>query len=393
MVEGVKFLMANIQNNQIDNNPSVVNPTIPIDSPDYCSQFLQIVKIDSLKIRIPRNDVKIVSTTFLQRFQKVYINDGELDEHISLESHKTNLNNGITARIGIVESLVAKGITEEFIYIQVNAKMCEKRYFEGINKNTIRIVYDYIISLNVIYISFEVFLSALVSDIDFAYDISISPEHMKALNHKIYSSVLPNKKKFLDEPFRRKDNVGIVFNSREKATPSSPFIKIYHKGLEFYNKSKQFCDFYFLGIDLSNYGRLEYTLKNAKHQKYLGLGIKTLNQLLEIDRNLIERIVLDGIKENYMEKWVHVVDYSKLSPTDKVLLYFLNESIDKGSDKTDLYKCLSVFDVKVDKDRKDKSKMRKRIDLLINDLHKEKKLDENKKLSDVIRLLNLDGVI
>ena len=53
---------------------------------------------------------------------------------------KTNLNNGITARIGIVESLVAKGITEEFIYIQVNAKMCEKRYFEGINKNTIRIV-------------------------------------------------------------------------------------------------------------------------------------------------------------------------------------------------------------------------------------------------------------
>lgn len=368
------------------------NSTISVKSPNYYLQFLRSVKVDSLKIRIPKEDVKIISTTFLEQFQKVYLT-AEVDDHISLESHKTNVTNGITTRIGVVVSLVAKETTQEFIYIQVNAKMCEQRYFEGINQNTIRIVYDYIMSLNVIHVGFEVFLSALVSDIDFAYDISISPDHMKALNYKIYNSVLPNKKKHLDEPFRRKDNVGIVFNRREKATPTSPFIKIYHKGLEFANKSREFCDFYFTGIDLSNYGRLEYTLKNSKHQKHLGLGIKTLNQLMEMDKNLIERIVLEGIKENYMEKAVRVVDYSKLSPTDKILLYFLEKSVDRGSDKADIYKCLSVFDTKVDKERKDKSIMKKKIDSLINELHKEKQLDENKKLNDVIRLLSLDFMI
>lgn len=369
------------------------NSPITVESPSYYIQFLQSIKVDSLKIRIPKEDVTIVCARFLQKFQKVYPSTGDVDEHISLENHKTNVTNGITTRIGVVESLVAKDVTKEFIYIQVNAKMCEKRYFEGINKDTIRIVYDYIMALEVIFVSFEVFLCAIVSDIDFAYDISISPSHMKTLNHKIYSSVLPNKKKYLDEPFRRKDNVGIVFNRREKATPTSPFIKIYHKGLEFENKSKEFYDFYFLGMDLLNYGRLEYTLKNSKHQKHLGIGIKTLNQLMEIDKDLIERIVLDGIKENYMEKPVKFIDYSKLSPTDRVLLYFMNESVDKGSDITELYKCLLVFDVKISKERKDKSKMKKKIESLISDLHKEKKLDENKKLNDVIRLLNLDGLI
>ena len=372
------------------------NSPITVESPNYYEQFLRKIKVDSLKIRIPSEAVEIISPTFMQKFSKVYVSGehaGLVDDYISLENHKTDITNGITTRIGIVSSLIAKDTTKEFFYIQVNAKMCQSRYFEGINQDTIKLVYDYIMALEVISVSFDVFLDSLISDVDFAYDISISSDHMKTLNHKIYSSVLPNKKKYLDEPFRRKDNVGIVFNRREKATPTSPFIKIYHKGLEFANKSKEFCDFYFLGIDLSNYGRLEYTLKNSKHQKHLGIGVKTLNQLMEIDKNLIERIVLDGIKENYMDKPVRFIDYSKLSPTDKVLLYFMNESVDKGADITELYKCLLVFDVKIDKDRKDKSKMRKKIESLISDLHKEKKLDENKKLNDVIRLLNLDGVI
>lgn len=364
-----------------------------IESPNYYIQFLEKVKVDSLKIRIPKEDVKIISTTFLKRFQKVYIDEGELDEHISLDNHKTNVKNGITTRIGVVESLVTKGVVKEFIYIQVNAKMCEKRYFEGINKQTISIVYDYIMSLKVIFVSFDVFMGALVSDIDFAYDIPISPDHMKVLNQKMYNAVLLNKKKYLDEPFKRKDNVGISFNRREKATPTSPFIKVYHKGLEFSNKSKEFCDFYFPNIDLRNYGRLEYTIKNAKHQKYLGIGIRTLNQLMNMDELLIERIVVNGIKESYMEKGVKIIDYSKYSPTDKLLLYLLNQLVSKGADRIEIYKSLNVFDVKIAKERKDKTRMKSKIDSLINEITLREELNKNEKINNVIRLLNLDGVI
>ena len=367
--------------------------TISIESPNYYTQFLEKVKVDSLKIRIPKEDVEIISSRFLQAFQKVYINHGDVDEHISLENHKTNVTNGITTRIGLVESLVAKSVVKEFIYIQVNAKMCEKRYFDGIGKETIGIIYNYIMALKVIFVSFDIFMDALVSDIDFAYDIPISPEHMKFLNQKMYNAVLLKKKKYLDEPFKRKDNVGISFNRREKATPTSPFIKIYHKGLEFANKSKEFCDFYFSGIDLVNYGRLEYTIKNAKHQKYLGIGIKTLSQLMDMDKSLIERIVTHGIKECYMEKGVKLIDYARYSPTDKLILYFLNQLVSKGADRVEIYKSLDVFDKTIAKERKDKTRMKGKIDSLINEISLKQELKKNERLNNAIRLLHLDGVI
>lgn len=375
------------------------NSSILVEDPKYYERFLRKVKVDSLKIRIPSDLVKVVSPTFMQKFSKVYLSgehSGLVDDYVSLENHKTDITNGITTRIGIVESLVAKDTIKEFFYIQVNAKMCQKRYFEGINQDTIRLVYDYIMALEVIFVSFDVFMDSLVSDIDFAYDVSISPYHMKELNHKIYSAVSDNKKKYLDEPFRKKDNVGIVFNRREKATPSAPFVKIYHKGLEFENKSNEFYSFYFNNMDLSNYGRLEYTLKNSKHQKHLNISIKTLSQLVdrvENERELVERIVLSGISENYVETRITTIDHTKLSPTDKLLAWYMSRLINKGDDKQELYGALSLFDSKNDVQRKQRGLMKKKIDSLINETYQKAKLDKNKKVNDVIRILNLGFII
>lgn len=361
--------------------------------------FFQKVKVDSLKIRIPAELVEIVSPTFMQKFSKVYItgeHSGLMDDYISLENHKTDITNGITTRIGIISSLVAKETVKDFFYIQVNAKMCQERYFEGINQDTIRLVYDYIIALKVIYVSFDVFMSSLVSDIDFAYDVKITSYHMRELIKKIYSSVSDNKKKYLDDPFRKRDNVGIAFNRREKAIPTAPFIKIYHKGLEFAGKSKEFCDFYFKDIDLSEYGRLEYTLKNNKHQKRLGIGIKTLGQLIvdvENERQLIERIVLSGISEHYIEKRMKVNDYSKLSPTDKLIVWYMDKLIEKGYDKQQLYGALVLFDSKSGVQRKQKSLMKIKIDSLINETYKKTLLDKNEKVNSMMRLLQLEFII
>lgn len=375
------------------------NSPITVESPNYYEQFLRKVKVDSLKIRIPSEAVEIISPTFMQKFSKVYVSGehaGLVDDYISLENHKTDITNGITTRIGIVSSLIAKDTVKEFFYIQVNAKMCQSRYFEGINQDTIKLVYDYIMALEVIFVSFDVFLDSLISDVDFAYDVSISPYHMKELNKKIYEAVADNKKRYLDEPFKRKDNVGIVFNRREKATPSTPFIKIYHKGLEFEYKSVEFCDFYFKGMNLSNYGRLEYTLKNNKHQKYLGISIKTLGQLIdrmENERELIERIVLSGISENYVEVRMTTVDTTKKSPTDKLILWYMDRLIDKGFDKHELYGALSLFNPKDDVQRKQRALMKRKIDSLVSDMCKEEKLDKNKKVNDMIRTLNLGFII
>lgn len=355
------------------------------------SKYLKKIKIDSFKLRVPSQKIKIVSSTFREKFQKLYIT-GEIDSNINLENHKTDISQGITSRMGYAISRHGNEETEVF-YFQLNAKMCKEEYFSGITLETIKIVYDYVMSLNIVFVAYEDFLCGYVSDIDFAYDFNISPKVLIALNQKIFDNVIESKKRYMDKPFKKIDNVGLAFNKREKATPSLPFIKTYHKGLELKNNSKEFYNAYLSSLQVENIGRLEYTLKNSKHQKYLGIEIKTLHQLLNTDENLITDIVLSGIKENYLDKGLKTMNYSNFTPTEKVMLFYIEALISKGFDKQALYNSLSVFDIKDPKQRVDKSKMNKLISRLIEESVKKEELDKNKILNDVIRLLNLDILI
>jgi hypothetical protein len=356
------------------------------------NRFFQKIKVDSFKLRIPTEKVTIVSTTFCEKFKKLYIDTGEIDKDVSLEKYKTNIENGISTRIGIVNFRVNRDESKEFIYFQLNSKMCKERYLEGITTDTIKIVYDYIIALNIVYVDYQEFINGFVSDIDFAYDINITAPVMVEMNKQIYSRVRDDKFKYVDKPFGKQDNVGMQFNRREKATPSSPFVKIYHKGLEMKHNSPEFYAAYLSGIDLSNHGRLEYTLKNAKHQKHLGISIKTLNQLMEIDRMLIENIVLSGIPEGYIEKRVVVKDYSKITPTERVILHLMTELVNRGGDKQIIYSVLRTFDSTSSTDRKNMSRAKKIIDDLVfmMDTGTKKTMKLNRKVNDVLRILRFD---
>jgi hypothetical protein len=351
--------------------------------------YLQRVKVDSLKLRIPLEDVSIVSTTFREKYQKLYVT-GELDECFSLEQHKTNITNGITARIGIVSHLVTQHTSKEFIYIQANSKMCKGRYLEGITLDTVKCVYDYIISLKVVYFTYEVFLDSFVSDIDLAYDVDISVSDMISMNQAIYSTVKVNMVRHMDKPFRSSDNVGLQFNRREKATPSAPFIKIYHKGLEMAHKSKEFYDEYLSMFDLSRYGRIEFTIKGAKHQSHLGISIKTLRQLLEYDRLFLDNLVLEAIPKNYIEKRVVIKMNKESSYMDKMLLFCMNELIASGRDKRDLYSMLSQFGGDSAKERMEKSRVKKKIDAILSQIDSSEQLDKNERVRNVMRILRLD---
>jgi hypothetical protein len=213
------------------------------------------------------------------------------------------------------------------------------------------------------------------------------------LNQRLLENVIDSKMRYIDKPFRKNDNVGIAFNRREKATPTTPFIKIYHKGLELQSKTKEFDDAYLSGIDSKNVGRLEYTLKNSKHQKHLGIEIKTLRQLLAMDKSLIESIVTSGIRENYLEKGLRNIDYTKLSPIEKILKYYMEDLITLGRDRQDLYAALDVFDVKDSKGYIDKSRMKKKITSLIEESAQKEKLDKNEELASAIRAFGLAGYI
>lgn len=354
-------------------------------------RFLQKIKVDSFKLRIPIEKVTFVSTTFCEQFKKLYIT-GELDEDFSLEKHKTDITNGISTRIGVVCNRVGKDESKEFVYFQINSKMCRERYLEGITPDTLKSVYEYIMALNIVYVDYDEFKDGFVTDIDFAYDINITASLMVELNKKIYSKVREDRFKYVDKPFGKQDNVGMQFNRRDKATPSLPFIKIYHKGIEMQHHSNEFYAAYLSGIDLSNHGRLEYTLKNAKHQNYLGISIKTLNQLMEVNRMLIENIVLRGIPECYVEKRLIVKNNAKISPTEMLVLHLMTELVNHGGDKQSIYSVLSTYDITQVSDRRDKGRVKKIIDNCFSllDTGTKKSIKVNEEVNDILRVLKFD---
>lgn len=346
--------------------------------------MLEVVKIDSLKLRIPLYKVKFVDSTFAEKYQKIFLETGELDEHINLDKHKVDIKNGITTRIAIVYSLRGS-FRQEQIEIQCNAKQLESRYFEGINQETIKTIYEYIINLKIIYVSFKDFLDAYVSDIDFCYDVRVSPLAMAEANTEIYRNVKLSYYKFVSKPFRQlKKNVGIQFNSREKATPARPYIKIYHKTLELETKSNIFAEAYLQNQDWNDIGRLEYTLKNAKHKKHLDLHFQTLEDLLHVDTNILENFIFSGILQYIVKKTI-LKEYSDLSPTDRLLLLYINRLVEKGADKQSIYSALHIF-----KNPQERSRMKKKLKQLVENVDDKERMVANQETMNFLRKLRLN---
>lgn len=78
---------------------------------------------------------------------------------------------------------------EERYCIYVSAKMLGSDYFEGLNRNNIRKVYDYIQSFNALIFSFEDFLEGKVYDVDMCYDVNATPVIWNDLCKKVAGQV------------------------------------------------------------------------------------------------------------------------------------------------------------------------------------------------------------
>jgi len=345
--------------------------------------MLNVVKIDSLKIRIPIHKVSLVDHNFASKFQKVYVRTGDIDPNINEEKFKMNITNGIKTRVAILRTLEGEKAEDQLI-IQCNAKKLKSRYLEGITIDTIRIVYDYIISLKIVCFTYEDFLDGYVSDIDLCYDVQVSQETMIEANREIFRNIKPSMYKYVDSPFSRKENTGLQFNKRDKATPAKPFCKIYHKTIELKYNSIEFSEEYLSEVNFENIGRLEFCIKNSKHRKYLNQSFRSLKDLLSIQQQELEKIIFSGVL-SYIEKKTIIREYKDLSPTDRLILIFINRLITKGSDKEELLSSLNQFEIP-----QEKSRMKKKLKNLIENVDDNNKLKSNSKSLNFLRALRLD---
>lgn len=262
---------------------------------------MQEPQLDSLKLRLPKNWVKIKDDRLTDKIITVFCNEttGHIIDDSDVTYHerfrKTALykkENGITVRFAIEKQNTALNIVKEFIVISVNSKQLEKPYLEGITFFNNKLVYEYIIRLGVIDVPYTTFLKGECTDCDFKVDIELDG----LINYIDMFEKMTRPSKYGYKPFKRKNNVGFEWSSRDtNAFKTFPFLKIYDKGKQLKSESFEFANTY---LDPKSYERLvriETTVKNKSHFKALGVTDTSLKSLLGLSREFKEKVLLEAL--------------------------------------------------------------------------------------------------
>lgn len=285
-----------------------------------------IISIDSLKIRIPIELVKITNISLLSHWY--LINEyAEIDPNIYKKNSLSFEDKGVKVRFAIEKFSLKKidqgaEAVKEFLVILVSSKILKSRYFEGITEGTAKVVYDELISLNVAHFSFDDFLhNSFCTDVDFKKDTVC--KRLPEVIQDMVKKVKPSKKK--DEGYRsfiQKDNVGIEFSDRKTtAFNTNPFFKIYHKEIELNTKSQEFSSNYLTAFKYANLCRLEATVKNRKHFKYLGIDNTSFGCLISLSDEKKQNIISVATNFHLSRVLAQPKKQTGLLSPDKVVIY------------------------------------------------------------------------
>ena len=367
-----------------------------------------IPKVDSLRWETHIDNIKFLddaligAETILVRIDDGKIMEGSYEEPL-IKLTESDITKGITTRINKVNRVVGMGgLMENRIVIQVNAKMLRERYFEGITKDNLRVVYDYIIGLGLIDFSYETFLDGYVYDVDICMDVETDVDVFEKMLRRLVKSVKPSQYRKVNA-FFRDNNVGVELGTRDKSTASNPYLKFYAKGLELchketrYNKKpNEYGEFnrYWLGDEYYNLGRLELSIKNREMFAELGLTTKDVNgfewpiklfrELLDVDNQKLKSIITTIVKEKYMDTRVNInLGDGKILPKDDFVLHLMAYIIDSG-ESSDFFMDIAERYVG---DYTQKSRYRKTVKKYLDNVAFREKLEHNHQLGKEAELL------
>jgi len=326
--------------------------------------------IDSMRLRCERRFLQILDKSLISNLLLVDSLTSEVLEEDFKKPCYRYLQNGISCYIAlesrtVFDKTVPGGCFQrENLVVLVNAKQLKHRYLEGINFNTIDLIYDFLMSLKVFWCEKDVFFRMFYCyDIDIKRDFNMSIDKFIRMTELMQDLVIPTKRrdsmcerynhssnvqsfKFVSTDWGRGEeqevvqinetlptNVGIELGKRENSTQSRPYLKYYYKWGELNTKSKVFNDTYCINPprDLI---RQEFTIKNKKHLQRV---LKNDTQ----DNNLLSVCQLPNFQDELLEasRYFHAAHFSKmnrisysdspeLSPSDSALkmalVYILN---------------------------------------------------------------------
>jgi len=151
-------------------------------SESWHKTFLNSIRLDSLKLRIPISIIDILDDSILAHYIEVNESTGELTpEYYKTKFKEYTYSQTSKVKIGIEKRITAEGRAEDCLMVYLNSKVLKEKYFEGLHIDNIKSVYDDLISLNVFNVSYEVFLRSDCTDIDLKMDESMNQDEWNIL--------------------------------------------------------------------------------------------------------------------------------------------------------------------------------------------------------------------
>ncbi|MCZ8168765.1 hypothetical protein [Flavobacterium sp.] len=366
---------------------------------------LNVGLIDSLTLFVELEKIKVIDYKLITPFQVYYEDTAEIIEDLNPPKPIYIDSNAIRFRFSKVFWTHPKtNETKEMVCITITAKMLRERYFEGINKDNIKDICEYINSHNIISIDLETLLNANVNDVDICMNYRLEFKAYQSALKMLYDMVKPSKKHAVElyprnENQRINENIGLSYSRRETAKIGTPFIKFYNKAYELVNNSVDFYNLYIFpqlryGLTLKNLIRKEITIRNAQHKASLLKKrlvtstdkLQTLNDFLQLKQKELDLIINVQLKTYYEKKQFSVS--SELTSIEKVLSYYMFELVERGMDKVMLQYPLKMIDCKVNRSRT-KKKLEQIMDLTFNENYMEEKLNENSIANQFIKMQNI----
>jgi hypothetical protein len=290
---------------------------------------------DSLCLTIPLHKITILDNEFTNYFITYYA-ENDFSTGIQQQNRGTKFSkNGINIYFKLKDQYDFKRkITETYISITISSKLVRDNYFFGIQQMTWDHVYDSIMALEIIYCTKHTMLTAKINDIDICINRFIGKESdnsnaiIDLLKYLKESAIQDKYVNFFNQV--AKNNVGLEFNTRSKATSSKPYVKFYHKQLELLYNSTEFYQNYLTQYspkDLQNLLRVETTIKNGAHKRYLhekGIlkPINTLQDLFNAPQKDLYQLVCYNLSK-YVTKQPKRLKTNTLSLNEIVLRKFI----------------------------------------------------------------------
>lgn len=271
--------------------------------------------LDSLKIKISTTFIEFTelgTSTLVDKYVMVNSVTGELFDGLDQDSWKRNRCN--ESHNGISSSFIIHKVghnqghdsdSKEDLVISINSKMLKSKYMQGITKDNVIDVYNYIMSFGFFTISFDYFLKySRCTDID----VKVDSYGMNRDNTKNFFEGLNRISRSSGITTNANKNLMIAYSHRanESKIINNPFVKFYHKWIELKHHSLEFYQEFLAteygsidSIDnkLKDVCRLEGTIKNREHFNSLLKNINhpeigtSLEELLSISESNLKLIL------------------------------------------------------------------------------------------------------